>query len=108
MRDLPLSEGELSVLTHSRKLLLLFLERYTPLIGLWRIGCSGQLFFALSLFFGAKVLRTGSDKASCILKGEAVMLNLLGKPALEYLHSYSVTERKLHSANSAPWTLSLL
>lgn len=108
MHDLPLSGGELSVLTHGRKLVLLFRERYTPLIGLWRIGCSGQLFFALRLFFGAKALRTGSDKASCILKGEAVMLNLLGKPALEYLHSYSVIERKLHSANSALWTLSLL
>lgn len=90
MHDLPLSEGELSVLTHGRKLVLLFRGRYTPP---WRIGCSGQLFFALRLIFGAKALRTGSDKASCILKGEAVMLNLLGKPALEYLHSYSVTER---------------
>lgn len=92
----------------TESLCLLFGERYTPLICLWRIGCSGQLFFALSLFFGAKALRTGSDKDSCILKGEAVMLNLLGKPSLEYLHSSSVTERKLHSANSAPWTLSLL
>lgn len=91
MRDLPLTEGELSVLTHAESSCSLFGERYTPLIRRWRIGCSGQLFFALILFFEAKALRTGSDKDSCILKGETVMLNLLGKTALEYLHSYSVT-----------------
>lgn len=58
---------------------LLFRERYAPLMSLWRIGCSGELFFALSLFFGAKAPRTGSDKDSCISKGEVVMLNSLGK-----------------------------